>query len=92
MENEFLKDGGYKSRKFVFGIICLVSIVVAGVICPAAIMPEVVAGVIGVCGIYVTGNVINRVKGAFTFAQPTEEEKAVDSKAEKPTKVEPEGE
>lgn len=77
MDNEFLKDSGYKSRKFIFSIVCLVAGVVAGAVCPAAVMPEVAAVILGVCGIYVTGNVVNRVKGVATFVQPEPEQPGV---------------
>lgn len=69
MENKFFKDGGYRSRKFVFSVICLVSVLVAGLVCPAAMMPEVVTGILGVCALYIGGNVANRIKGASVLAK-----------------------
>lgn len=73
MDSEkFAKDGGYGSRKFWFSVYTSVVIVVAAKMCPAAVLPEVVAGLVAVCGIFVTGNVVNRWTIAKTFSQGQE--------------------
>lgn len=50
------KDSGIKSRKLWFCAATSFSIVVSGLIIPAAVLSEVVMGLISVCGIFVGGN------------------------------------
>ena len=60
-----LDDGGYSSRKFLMcgGAALLIAIIgiVAALWIPAlvALYGELIGGVLGACGVYVTGNVAN---------------------------------
>jgi hypothetical protein len=66
---EFLKDGGYKSRKFWLCIITMALMVAASHICPAAALPEVIMGVGTVFTVYLGGNTVNRWNSGKIVAQ-----------------------
>lgn len=65
MENEVVAtERVYSSRKFVLAIICIVVIFLGGLLAVkfpafAALYPAFIGGVLGVAGLYITGNVTN---------------------------------
>lgn len=54
------QDGGAKSRKLWLTVATQVVIVLASLFVPAPLFPEVVMGLVTVCGIYVGGNAATR--------------------------------
>jgi hypothetical protein len=59
-KNSLARDGGYASRKFWFALISSVLVLVASRISPVAALPEIVAGLVMICSIYVAGNAVVR--------------------------------
>lgn len=60
------QDAGYTSRKFVMcvgaGLIIVGIGLLAGTVMPgvAGILPEIVGGILGACGLFISGNVATR--------------------------------
>ena len=82
MDDKFLKDGGYASRKLWFSIFCVAAILTAGKILAIPAVGEVVMGIVMVCSIYVAGNAVIKWKNASILKdQPKVDE----------TEAEPEG-
>lgn len=64
MPEQETQDRVYSSRKFVVTILCVVLIALGGLICVklpafAGIYPSYIGGILGMAGIYLTGNVAN---------------------------------
>ena len=67
------QDGGARSRKLWLTVATQVVIVVASLFVPAPLFPEVVMGLVTVCGIYVGGNAATRwvmARGGTTTTAP----------------------
>lgn len=84
---EFLKDGGYKSRKFWLTLITMALMVVASFVCPMTALPEIIMGVGTVYAVYLGGNTVNRwnsgkIVSQAIDTQPTPDPKAPDPKQE----------
>ena len=62
MDEKLQNDGGIASRKLWFSIFCVAAIIFSGKYLPVAVLPEVVAGVLGACSVYVAGNVWAKTK------------------------------
>ena len=65
----FLKDGGYKSRKFWLAVIAMVLIIVSSLICPTVSITDIVAGIVAICTVYVGGNAVTRWSTGKVLAQ-----------------------
>jgi hypothetical protein len=68
---ELVKDGGYRSRKLWVTVFAMLVVLVAGYLSPAATLPEVVAGIVSLCGIYVTGNTVGKWNARKAISQVT---------------------
>jgi len=65
MKHLDLRDGGFKSRKYLFSVLALFLIFLGGVLAalyPAisAVYPTMVTGLVTVTGVYLTGNAVSK--------------------------------
>lgn len=84
--SKFIADGGFKSRKLWFGILCLVLLTV--VVCLgvhysviAGLYAEYVGGVLGVYGVYAGVNVASRYTTAAKLGSKLSDEKPAEEAA-----------
>jgi hypothetical protein len=62
MDEKLQNDGGIASRKLWLSIFCVTGMIFSGKYLPGAVIPEIVAGILGVCSVYVAGNVWAKTK------------------------------
>jgi hypothetical protein len=73
------KDGGYASRKLWFSIVTSVLIVVSSLVVPVTALEITVMGLVSVCGVYVAGNTVVKMKaGTIEKAKVAQEKEDSD--------------
>lgn len=78
---DFLKDGGYKSRKFWLCVITMVLVVAAAWVCPAPALESVIMGIVTVFTVYLGGNTVNRWNSGKIVAQAINNKEPAGAKA-----------
>jgi hypothetical protein len=70
-------DGGFASRKFLFCVVVATAIVIIGLLAGtvltgiSAVLTEIYGALLGISGLYLTGNISNSYLAAKAAATPT---------------------